>query len=287
MKIGNISKTKSIIDKHDYKIKKKFGQNFLVDQNVLSNIVSRSDISKDKYVIEIGPGLGALTELLCENAKHVLAFEIDETLIPILNDTLKDCDNLTIVNEDILNVNIIEYINENFKEDLEIVLVANLPYYITTAILLKLLMETDRISSYVVMMQQEVANRITATPSKKDYNSLSIVIQYKCEAKKILTVKRSVFVPPPNVDSAVVKLDLLKDRQVKVEHEELFYDIVRKSFSQRRKTLVNNLAVNYSIDKVVLAGILEELKIDKSVRAENLTIVDFNNLTNKLITILK
>ncbi len=282
MKIGNSKKTREIIEKHEYIIKKKFGQNFLVDQNILNKIVDRAEITENKNVIEIGPGLGALTELLCERANKVLAFEIDNTLIPILNDTLKEHSNIKIINKDILEVNITKYIQEYLDDDKEIVLVANLPYYITTAILLKLLQETDKISSYIVMMQQEVANRLTSKPSTKDYNSLSVVIQYKCNTKKILTVPRSVFIPAPNVDSAVVKLDLRQVKDVDVVHLDLFYDIIRKSFSQRRKTLVNNLAQNYHLTKELIITVLENINLDKNIRAENLTIVDFNNLTNEL-----
>ncbi len=282
MKIGNNKRTREIIDKHDYIIKKKFGQNFLVDQNILNNIVDKAQITKDKNVIEIGPGLGALTELLCERANKVLAFEIDDTLIPILNDTLSEHSNIEIINKDILQVNIVKYIEKYLDDDKDIVLVANLPYYITTAILLKLLQETDRINSYIVMMQQEVANRLTSKPSTKDYNSLSVVIQYKCNTKKILNVPRSVFIPAPNVDSAVVKLDLKREKDVNVVHLDLFYDIIRKSFSQRRKTLINNLSQNYKLSKEQLGTILDNINLDRNIRAENLTISDFNNLTNEI-----
>ncbi len=282
MRIGNNKKTREIMEKHDYVIKKKFGQNFLVDQNILNNIVDKAAITKEKNVIEIGPGLGALTEILCEKANKVLAFEIDETLIPILNETMADHDNFTIINKDILEIDIVSYINKYLNDGLDIVLVANLPYYITTAILLKLLQETDMIKSYIVMMQQEVANRITSNPSTKDYNSLSVVIQYKCKTKKILNVPRSVFIPAPNVDSAVVKLDLKQEKDVDVQHIDLFYDIIRKSFSQRRKTLINNLAQNYNLSKDDLGNILDTIKLDRNIRAENLTISDFNNLTNEM-----
>ncbi len=282
MKIGNNKRTKEIMEKHEYTIKKKFGQNFLVDQNILNNIVDRADITKDKNIIEIGPGLGALTELLCERANKVLAFEIDETLIPVLNDTLHEHNNVILINKDILEVEITKYIDEYLNDDKDIVLVANLPYYITTAILLKLLQETDKIKSYVVMMQNEVASRLTSKPSTKDYNSLSVVIQYKCKTKKILNVPRSVFIPAPNVDSAVVRLDLKQEKDVEVIHLDLFYDIIRKSFSQRRKTLINNLAQNFGLSKELLGTILDNINLNRNIRAENLTIKDFNNLTNEI-----
>lgn len=282
MKIGNSKRTREIIEKHQYSIKKKYGQNFLVDQNILKKIIDKADITKDKNVIEIGPGLGALTELLCEKANKVLAFEIDKTLIPILDDTLVNHENIDVINKDILDVNIIGYIDEYLDDGRDIVVVANLPYYITTAILLKLLQETDKIKSYVVMMQNEVANRLTSKPSTKDYNSLSVVIQYKCDTKKILNVPRSVFIPAPNVDSAVVKLDLKEEKEVDVNHIDLFYDIIRKSFSQRRKTLINNLSQSYGLSKELLAELLEKINLDIRIRAENLTINDFNNLTNEI-----
>ncbi len=282
MKIGNSKRTKEIIEEHEYVIKKKFGQNFLVDQNILSNIIDKAEITKEKNVIEIGPGLGALTELLCEKANKVLAFEIDSTLIPILNETLSEHDNITIINKDVLEISMSKYIESYLNDGKDIILVANLPYYITTAILLKLLQETDKIKSYIVMMQQEVANRLTSKPSTKDYNSLSVVIQYKCKTKKILNVPRTVFIPAPNVDSAVVKLDLKSEKDVNVVHLDLFYDIIRKSFSQRRKTLVNNLSQNYGLSKEILGNILDSINLDRNIRAENLTIIDFNNLTNEI-----
>ena len=203
-KIGNKAFIDKTLNDNNLYAKKKFGQNFLKDQNILSNIISAADLDKDTLVIEIGPGLGALTERLCQAAGFVLAYEIDSDLIPILNENLKEYDNFEIINKDILEVNINEDINEYKIDFKKISLVANLPYYITTPIILGLLSKTDLIKKYIMMMQVEVADRICGKPKTKDYNALSIAIGYRAKATKCFNVPRTVFIPEPNVDSAVI-----------------------------------------------------------------------------------
>lgn len=275
MKIGNISKTKEIINRYDFHIKKKFGQNFLIDENILNNIVLKSGTNNETGVIEIGPGLGALTSVICSNAKKVLAYEIDETLIPILSETLKDYNNITILNQDVLKSNVKEDIEKYLSGCSKIHVIANLPYYITTPILFHLLENVNNINRYVVMMQKEVADRICSNPNVKDYNSLSIAIQYRANAKKIINVPKTVFIPAPNVDSCVIMLDVYDTLPYKANNEEAFFRLVKAAFSQRRKTLVNNLSSEYKGNKEDYESLLIKLGFDKSVRAEALTVKDF------------
>lgn len=280
-KIGSVDNTLKIIEENDFNIKKKFGQNFIIDQNVLNNIVNASKITGNTCVIEIGPGLGSLTELMLKKAKKVLAFEIDKDLIPILNNNLGSYDNFTLINEDILNVDIDKYIDEYFPDEVDIALVANLPYYITTPIILKLLSETKRIKTYTMMMQDEVADRICALKNIKDYNALSICIQYRASAKKVLNISRSIFVPKPNVDSAVIRLELYDTPPFKAKNEEFFFKFIRDAFCQRRKTLVNNLKqTGYNKDNVVL--VLNELNIPLEIRSEALSVSDFVRISDML-----
>ena len=280
-KIGSVDNTLKIIEENDFNIKKKFGQNFIIDQNVLNNIVNASKITENTCVIEIGPGLGSLTELMLKKAKKVLAFEIDKDLIPILNNNLGSYDNFTLINEDILNVDIDKYIDEYFPDEVDIALVANLPYYITTPIILKLLSETKRIKAYTMMMQDEVADRICALKNIKDYNALSICIQYRASAKKVLNISRSIFVPKPNVDSAVIRLELYDTPPFKAQNEEFFFKFIRDAYCQRRKTLVNNLKqTGYNKDNVVL--VLNELNIPLEIRSEALSVSDFVRISDML-----
>ena len=277
-KIGTKAFVDKALNENNLYAKKKFGQNFLTDQNILSNIVLASECNKDSLVIEIGPGLGALTELLCESAGFVLAYEIDSDLIPVLNKNLEQFDNYEIINKDILEVDINEDINKYKKDYKNIILVANLPYYITTPIILGLLSKTNLIKKYVMMMQLEVADRICGKPKTKDYNALSIAIGYRAEATKCFNVSRKVFIPEPNVDSAVIKLDLYDNPPFKANDEELFFKLIREAFSQRRKTLVNNLSNNYN--KELILKMLDEFNIKSNVRSEELTIANFVDFSN-------
>lgn len=281
-KIGTVNKTKDTLKKYGFHAKKKFGQNFLVDQNILKKIVDIPSITNETLVIEIGPGLGSLTEHLLDRSKHVLAYEIDNDLVEILVESFNN-KNLTIINDDFLKKNIDEDIKNLGITYSNVVVVANLPYYITTPIILKIIEESSYIKELVVMTQLEVARRLTSKPSTKDYNSLSVAIQYKTIAEIAMKVPKNVFIPAPNVDSAIVRL-LIKDQvECKPNSEEHFYNLVRSSFKQRRKTLVNNLHVRYLIDKPTLISYLEELSIDPKVRAENLSVNDFIDLSDYLL----
>ncbi|AIO18263.1 Ribosomal RNA small subunit methyltransferase A [Candidatus Izimaplasma bacterium HR1] len=279
-KIGTIGTTKNTLKKHDFHIKKKFGQNFLTDQNILRRITDIASIDKETLVVEIGPGLGSMTELLLEKAKNVLAYEIDKDLVPILLDNLKD-DRLILINDDILKRNIDEDITNLNSTYSNIVLVANLPYYITTPIIMKVLEESTQVKELVIMMQLEVARRFTSVPSTKDYNSLSVVIQFKTESKIALKVPKTVFVPAPNVDSAVIHMKVKEKIEPFPNDLEVFYKLVRTSFTQRRKTLVNNLSSGFSITKDKLSNTLVDLGFSQSVRAEELTVNDFITLSNE------
>lgn len=280
-KIGKVESTRKIIDENNFYIKKKFGQNFLTDSNILNKIVESADIDDSIDVLEIGPGLGALTEVIAKKARRVLAYEIDKDLIPILNKNLIDFNNITIVNDDILKRDINKDLDLYFKDSKKIVLIANLPYYITTPIILTLLEQTTKIKEYVMMMQEEVADRITSKPDVKDYNALSIAIQYRAKAYKVLRVPSTVFIPRPLVDSAVIRLDLYDKMPYKANNEEHFFKLVRASFAQRRKTLMNNLVnAGYAKDSVV--EVLSKLNLNLAIRSEALSVLDFVNLSNEL-----
>jgi 16S rRNA (adenine1518-N6/adenine1519-N6)-dimethyltransferase len=280
-KIGTSSHIKKKIQDKDFYIKKKFGQNFLIDQNILKKIVSVSNISKDTLVIEIGPGMGSLTEHLLDKAKRVLAYEIDPDLIPILQESFEN-HALSLIHADFLDRNIDKDISDLGEDFDRVVVVANLPYYITTPIILKALEESKQINELVVMMQLEVAKRLTSVPSTKDYNSLSVAIQYKTDAKIALKVPKTVFIPAPNVDSAVVQLQVKPMIEHEPNDEEHFFKLVRNSFVQRRKTLVNNLHSAYKKPKDFYITILEELGYVPNIRAENLSVDDYVILSNKL-----
>jgi len=280
-KIGNISNTKRIIDDNSFFIKKKFGQNFLTDQNILNKIVDTAELDKDTDVIEIGPGLGALTEIIASKCNRLLCYEIDSDLIPILKNNLSEYNNVEIINNDVLKCDVNKDIDTYFSDSKRIALISNLPYYITTPIILGLLEATDRITTYVMMMQEEVADRICSKPAVKDYNALSIAVQYRCTASKEIRVPRTVFVPQPNVDSAVIRLNLYKEKPYNPKNEAFFFKVVRCAFAQRRKTLANNLSLmGYSKDLIYKA--LDELGYDKSIRSEALDVSDFVRLSDWL-----
>lgn len=279
--IGQATSTVKIIKENDFMIKKKFGQNFLIDQNVLSNIVEGAEITSDCDVIEIGPGLGSLTQHLASKANRVLCYEIDRDLIPILDKNLNEYKNVMVVNEDILKVDINADIEKYLPNSKNIYLVANLPYYITTPIILNLLEATTKIKRYVMMMQEEVADRICSKPDVKDYNALSVAIQYRAKAVKIMSVSANVFIPRPAVNSAVIRLDLDDTLKFKARDEAYFFKMVRSCFAQRRKTLVNNLAYT-GLSKEELYSLLEKLGIDKAARSETLSIEDFVALADSL-----
>lgn len=270
--------TAEIIKKYGFKMTKSLGQNFLINENILDKIMESADISSDDVVLEIGTGIGTLTQRLCENAKKVIAVEIDKNLIPILNETLSDYDNITIINKDILKTDINEEL-KNLSVNQKIKLVANLPYYITTPIIMKVLEDKVNVDCMVLMLQKEVADRMNATPSTKDYGSLSIAVQYYCDTDIVCKVPKSSFIPEPNVDSLVLKLVVNEKRKVEINDEELFFKIVRGSFSKRRKTILNSLS-NYEDlgDKDKIQKLLEISEIDAKRRGETLSIYEFANL---------
>ena len=285
MRIADYSVTRAILERHGFTFKKSFGQNFLTDTNILQKIVDTAEIDKNVNVIEIGPGIGALTEFLAESAAEVMAFEIDDRLVPILADTLRDFDNVTVVNQDILKVDLAQYIAEFKNPDLPIKVVANLPYYITTPILMHLIESGMPFSEFVVMMQREVADRISAQPNTKAYGSLSIAVQYYMTAKVAFIVPRTVFVPAPNVDSAILKMVRREQPAVEVQDEKFFFKVTKASFVHRRKTLWNNLTSHFGKSeetKAKLTAALEQAELSPSVRGEALTLADFARLADAL-----
>ena len=285
MRIADYSVTKAVLERHGFTFKKSFGQNFLTDTNILQKIVDTAEIDDQVNVIEIGPGIGALTEFLAERAAEVMAFEIDHRLVPILADTLRDFDNVTVVNEDILKVDLAQHI-QNFKNpDLPIKVVANLPYYITTPILMHLIESGIPFSEFVVMMQREVADRISAKPNTKAYGSLSIAVQYYMTAKVAFIVPRTVFVPAPNVDSAILKMVRRPEPVVAVKDESFFFKVSKASFTHRRKTLWNNLTGYFGKTEEVkdkLTRALDQAGLSPSVRGEALGLEEFASLADAL-----
>jgi 16S rRNA (adenine1518-N6/adenine1519-N6)-dimethyltransferase len=279
-------RTKAILEKYGFSFKKSLGQNFLIDPNVLTRIVDHAGVTEETGVIEIGPGIGALTEQLAKRAKKVVAFEIDQRLIPILKDTLSPYNNVSVIHQDVLQADVKTVMEEQFKDCKEVMVVANLPYYVTTPIIMKLLEDQLPLKGIVVMLQKEVADRIEASPSSKDYGSLSIAVQYYTEAKTVMTVPRTVFMPQPNVDSAIIRLLLRNEAKVTVKDETFFFKVVRGSFAQRRKTLLNNLQHSLQNGKEKKAAIeeaLEKAGIDGRRRGETLSIEEFALLSDQLI----
>ncbi|WP_193018689.1 16S rRNA (adenine(1518)-N(6)/adenine(1519)-N(6))-dimethyltransferase RsmA [Staphylococcus equorum] len=283
--VATPSRTKALLNQYGFNFKKSLGQNFLIDVNIIQKIIDASDIGENTGIIEIGPGMGSLTEQLAKNAKKVVAFEIDQRLIPVLKDTMGPYDNVEIINEDILKADIAHYVTEHLADCDNIMVVANLPYYITTPILLNLMQQTLPIDSYVVMMQKEVGERLNAQVGTKAYGSLSIVTQYYTETSKVLTVPKTVFLPPPNVDSIVVKLMKRQTPEVDIDNEDKFFKMTKAAFSQRRKTISNNyqsLFVDGKANKEIIKKWLETSGIDPRRRGETLSIKEFAKLYNEL-----
>ena len=285
MRIADYSVTRAVLERHGFTFKKSFGQNFLTDTNILQKIVDTAEIDKHVNVIEIGPGIGALTEFLAENAAEVMAFEIDERLMPILADTLQEFENVKIINEDILKSDLQAPIKEFSNPELPIKVVANLPYYITTPILMHLIESRIPFSEFVVMMQREVADRISAQPNSKSYGSLSIAVQYYMTAKVAFIVPRTVFVPAPNVDSAILKMTRRDKPAVEVKDEPFFFKVSKASFTHRRKTLWNNLTSCFGKSdeiKTRLEIALNNADLSPNVRGEALDLQEFARLSDSL-----
>ncbi len=283
-RLANAGNTIDIIKSHNFTFQKRYGQNFLTDTHVIDKIMDAASLTKDDHVIEIGPGIGSLTQYLCEKAGHVSAIEIDRELIPILNETLKDFDNISIINEDVLKVDIGKLIKEQCMKGSTKV-VANLPYYITTPIVMGLLENHVPVDSIIIMVQKEVADRMQSGPGSKDYGALSLAVGYYCRPHIVANVPPNCFIPRPKVGSSVICLDIYDDPPVKVKDEELMFRIIRAAFNQRRKTLVNSISndVSMGISKQDVAKALEDLKLPETIRGEALTLDQFARLSERLI----
>lgn len=268
-------KIKEELENKNFNLKKKFGQNFIVDENIIDSIVNKAQITKNTLVLEIGPGAGSLTYKLAKLAKNVICYEIDTTLKEILENNLREYNNVEIIYEDFLKANVLDKLKEyDFKQ---LYVVANLPYYITTPILIKIIEDNILADKIVVMVQKEVGDRFKAKPNSKDYNSLSVYLNYYFNVKKILDVSRNVFIPKPNVDSIVV--EFTKKERKKLKDEQLFFKLVRDAFKQKRKNLRNNLK-GYNLDKI--EEVLKKYNFDLTARAEQLDIDVFIDIANNL-----
>ncbi len=281
MYLSNPTNTLAVINKHEFAFQKKFGQNFLIDEGIVNKIVREAGVTKDDFVLEIGPGIGTMTQLLCEQAGGVAAVEIDTNLIPILKETLAEYDNVTIINEDILKVDI-KKLAEEKNGGKPIKVVANLPYYITTPIIMGLFESNVPIDSITVMVQKEVADRMQVDPGTKDYGALSLAVQYYSKPQVVINVPPECFIPRPNVGSAVIRLTRYKEPPVKVRDEKLMFKLIRASFNQRRKTLANGLnnspEINFSKEEITAA--IESLHKGPSIRGEALTLSEFAALSD-------
>lgn len=271
--------TKKILNKYQVYAKKMFGQNFLINEDVLDDIIRFSNINKETSVIEIGPGLGTLTEYLAKNAKKVISYEIDKDMVMILEETLNDYDNIKIINKDFLKVNLENDIKEYISSK-DIKAIANVPYYITTPILFKLL-ENNKINEYLFMVQEEVGRRLTGKPNTKDYNALSVIMAYKTKSEIVRKVGRNCFFPAPNVDSVLLNVKIVKN-DYSVKNEANFFEFVEAIFNQRRKTVVNNISMKYKLEKDKIAQKLDKLGININTRAEALNINEIIDVYNKL-----
>ena len=281
--LGNPKNTIEIIQKYEFMFQKKFGQNFLIDTHVLEKLISAAGITKNDCVLEIGPGIGTMTQYLAENAGHVVAVEIDRNLIPILKETLADYDNVTVINEDILRVDI-KALAEEYNGGKPIKVVANLPYYITTPIIMGLFESGVPIDNITVMVQKEVADRMKEGPGSKDYGALSLAVQYYAEPEIVANVPPNCFIPRPNVGSAVIRLTRHKEMPVEVKDPALMFKIIRASFNQRRKTLQNGLgnAPELPYTKEQIAAAIAEMGLTPTIRGEALSLAQFAQLSDIL-----
>ena len=282
--LGNPKNTIEILNKYGFNFQKRFGQNFLIDTHVLEKIIRSANVTKEDLVLEIGPGIGTMTQYLCEHARQVIAVEIDKNLIPILEDTLSEYDNAKIINEDILKVDI-KHLAEEYNNGRPIKVVANLPYYITTPIIMGLLENEVPIDNITVMVQKEVADRMQTGPGSKDYGALSLAVQFYADPYIVANVPPNCFMPRPNVGSAVIRLTLHETKPVQVIDQKLMFAIIRASFNQRRKTLQNgiNNSPELSFTKEEVVAALETLGKSSAVRGEALTLQEFADLTNTLV----
>lgn len=281
--LGIPKNTIEILQKYNFNFQKKFGQNFLIDTHILERIIDEAEITKDDMVLEIGPGIGTMTQYLCERAKKVVAVEIDKSLIPILEDTLSEYDNITVINEDILKVDINKLVDEE-NQGKAIKVVANLPYYITTPIIMGLFEKKVNVESITVMVQKEVARRMQAPPGNKEYGALSLAVQFYSEPEIVANVPPNCFMPRPNVSSAVIRMKLHKEKIVDVKDEGLMFKLIRAAFSQRRKTLTNSInnssEISFTKEQVVEA--LSEMGLNENIRGEALSLLQFAKMSDIL-----
>jgi len=281
--LGNPSSTIEILQKYHFNIQKKYGQNFLIDTNILEKIISSAEITKDDCVLEIGPGIGTMTQYLAESAREVVAVEIDKFLIPILEDTLSGYDNITIINDDILKVNINKIVEEK-NNGRPIKVVANLPYYITTPIIMGLFESNVPLKSITIMVQKEVADRMQVGPGTKDYGALSLAVQFYSKPEVVANVAPGCFIPRPNVGSSVIRLTRYEKPPVQPKNEKYMFSLIRASFNQRRKTLMNGLtnASNLNLIKADVVEAIEKMGLSPTIRGEALTLEQFAKLSDIL-----
>lgn len=280
-----LEETKSIMKKYGIRANKSLGQNFLISNEVVEKIINASDIKENDMVIEIGPGLGTLTKFLLQKAKKVLCVELDKKMIKILNDRFSDCNNFELINEDILKVNLKKIIEDNKKTEqiANVKIVANLPYYITTPIIMKLLEEKLDIESITVMIQKEVADRLIEIPGGKNTGAITYTVYYYCESEKIIEVPNNSFIPEPDVTSEVIKMNLRKEPAVKIQEPKIMFMIIKSAFMQRRKTLLNALTnTKVFVNKNEGLNILKKLNLNENIRAEELSIQDFANIAKAI-----
>ncbi|HHU18078.1 MAG: 16S rRNA (adenine(1518)-N(6)/adenine(1519)-N(6))-dimethyltransferase RsmA [Anaerovoracaceae bacterium] len=286
MKLYSPTTINEIIKKYGIRPIKSLGQNFIIDKNIIDKIIEKSMIGKEDLVIEIGPGIGVLTAAVAEKAAKVIAIEIDENLIPILNETLSEYNNIEIINNDILKTNLEKVLEQNKEVNGQkikrVKILGNLPYYITTPIIMKIMEDRVAVDSITVMMQKEVADRIVAEPGSKAYGALSVAVQYYCTVTHVANVSKEVFFPRPKVDSTVIRLDLRNEKHIQLNDEDAFFAVVKAGFGQRRKTLLNSLTGIYGLTKDEIGSIIKNAGIDPARRAETLQLQEFAALANMI-----
>lgn len=282
MKVTNKNVINEITSKYDFRFKKDLGQNFLTDENIVLKIVDALELKEDEIVLEVGPGMGSLTQKLAERAYKVYAVEIDTRAVSMLEETLRDYKNIEIINKDILKIDLSEVLNESLKEGRKIKFISNLPYYITSPILMKVLEDDVAFESIVVMLQKEVASRLNAKVNTKDYSSFTVAVDYYAEVERLFNVPKTVFVPMPKVDSTVLRITPRKESRVFVEDEKTFFKVLKAAFMNRRKMVFNSLANGLGLDKDLLKKALADAGLDEKVRAENISIDEFALLSNNI-----
>ncbi len=286
--LANPTRTVAVLERHGFHIQKKYGQNFLIDAHILEQIIEAAQIMKDDFVLEIGPGIGTMTQYLCEAAREVVAVEIDQNLLPILEDTLSEYDNVSVINEDILKVDIVSLAAEK-NHGKPIKVVANLPYYITTPIIMGLFESHVPLESITIMVQKEVAERMQSSPGTKDYGALSLAVQYYAKPEVVAIVSPSCFLPQPKVESSVIRLTYHEKPPEEISDEKFLFQVIRASFNQRRKTLANGLnnAPSIPVSKENIIATIEELGYPATVRGETLSLQEFASLSEALLRKIK